>query len=235
MKFFLRKIISKFSKYSKIYDNAFDLVNIIKFHKIDIIFDVGASWGGYALTLRRFGYKNKIISFEPVKQSHKKLIKNSINDKNWIVHNRVVVSDKNQKKIDINVSKDFDNSSILELNDIHKENHKDSKYTHKEEVLCESLNVLMSQYQINRQNLMLKIDVQGYEMNVLNSCYNKLSLFKLVQLELSLQPLYKDQILYDKILNFMKDIGFEIWSIYPGYKKKNIGQLYQFDVIFYKK
>ena len=116
------------------------------------------------------------------------------------------------------------------MNDIHKENHKDSKYTHKEEVLCESLNVLMSQYQINRQNLMLKIDVQGYEMNVLNSCYNKLSLFKLVQLELSLQPLYKDQILYDKILNFMKDIGFEIWSIYPGYKKKNIGQLYQFDV-----
>ena len=39
---------------------------ILNFHDIDIIFDVGASWGGYAKTLRRFGYKNKVISFEPV-------------------------------------------------------------------------------------------------------------------------------------------------------------------------
>ena len=31
----------------------------------------------------------------------------------------------------------------------------------------------------------------------------------------------------------MNDNNFDIWNIYPGYKKKSIGQLYQFDVIFY--
>ena len=41
-----------------------------------MVLDVGASWGGYAKTLRRFGFKNKIISFEPVSESHKKLLKN---------------------------------------------------------------------------------------------------------------------------------------------------------------
>ena len=80
---------------------------------------------------------------------------------------------------------------------------------------------------------MLKIDVQGSEMDVLKSGINNLAKFKLVQIELSLQPLYENQILYKEIINFMNDNNFDIWSIYPGYKKRSIGQLYQFDAIFY--
>ena len=63
MKKIIRKIISKFSKYSSIYENSFDLIKIMNFYNIDLVLDVGASWGGYAKSLRRFGYKNKIISF----------------------------------------------------------------------------------------------------------------------------------------------------------------------------
>ena len=80
---------------------------------------------------------------------------------------------------------------------------------------------------------MLKIDVQGSEIDVLKSGINNLRKFKLVQIELSLQPLYEGQILYKEIIDFMNDNNFGIWNIYPGYKKKLIGQLYQFDVIFY--
>tara|TARA_B100000780_G_scaffold238697_1_gene180200 strand:- start:254 stop:517 length:264 start_codon:yes stop_codon:yes gene_type:complete len=82
---------------------------------------------------------------------------------------------------------------------------------------------------------MLKIDVQGSEMNVLKSGTKNLTKFKLVQVELSLQPLYERQILWREIVDFMTDKNFDIWTIYPGYKKKSIGQLYQFDVIFYNK
>ena len=56
MKKIFRKLISKFSKYSIIYENAFDLhKKSLNFHGIDMVLDVGASWGGYAKTLRRFG------------------------------------------------------------------------------------------------------------------------------------------------------------------------------------
>jgi len=82
---------------------------------------------------------------------------------------------------------------------------------------------------------MLKIDVQGSEMDVLKSGTKNLTKFKLVQVELSLQPLYERQILWREIVDFMTDKNFDIWTIYPGYKKKSIGQLYQFDVIFYNK
>ena len=38
MKNFFRKIISKFSKYSIIYENAFDLLKVINFYNIDMVF-----------------------------------------------------------------------------------------------------------------------------------------------------------------------------------------------------
>ena len=233
MKNFFRKIISKFSKYSIIYENAFDLLKVMNFHGIDMVLDVGASWGGYAKTLRRFGFKNKIISFEPVSDLHSKLLKNSLNDVNWQVHKKIIVSNKKVKKLLINVSKDFDNSSLLNLTKLHTENHQNAKYSHKEEIECDTLDNLIDYYSIDEKNLMLKIDVQGSEMDVLKSGINNLTKFKLVQIELSLQPLYEGQILYKEIIDFMNDNNFDIWSIYPGYKKKSIGQLYQFDVIFY--
>ena len=127
MKNFLRKIISKFSKYSSIYENAFDLLKVIDYHNIDIVLDVGASWGGYAKTLRRFGFKKEIISFEPISTSHKKLLKNSLNDESWRVHKKIIITDKVVKKLSINVSVDFDNSSLLNSTNLHIENHQDAK------------------------------------------------------------------------------------------------------------
>ena len=210
-------------------------MNIINFYNIDVILDVGASWGGYAKTLRRFGYKKQIISFEPVSETHSKLLKNSLNDDEWKVHKKIIISDKKVKKIFINVSKDYDNSSVLDLSKLHLENHQDSQFTHKEEVDCDTLDNLIDHYLLNHKNLMLKIDVQGSEMDVLKSAINNLSKFKLIQIELSLQTLYEGQILYKEILNFMNDHNYDIWNIFPGYKKKAVGQLFQFDAIFYNK
>jgi FkbM family methyltransferase len=235
MKNLLRKIISKFSKYSKIYENSFDLLNIINYHDIDVVLDVGASWGGYAKTLRRFGYKKRIISFEPVSKTHSKLLKNSLNDSEWQVHKKIIISDKKIKKLFINVSKDNDNSSVLELSKLHKENHPNSQYTHKEEVEIDSLDNLINHYSLSNKNLMLKIDVQGSEMDVLKSAINNLSKFKLIQIELSLQTLYEGQTLYREVLNFMNEHNYGIWNIFPGYKKKLVGQLFQFDGVFYNK
>ena len=81
---------------------------------------------------------------------------------------------------------------------------------------------------------MLKIDVQGNEMDVLKSAINNLSKFKLIQIELSLQTLYEGQALYKEILNFMNEHNYDIWNIFLGYKKLN-GQLFQFDAVFYNK
>ena len=79
-KFFLRKIVNNFSKYPIIYNNGFNLQKVFDHFKINYVLDVGAYTGTYAMSLRRFGYKGKILSFEPVESNHIKLLKNSIKD-----------------------------------------------------------------------------------------------------------------------------------------------------------
>ena len=99
---------------------------------------------------------------------------------------------------------------------------------------CKSLDLLMSEYKNEKKNFMLKLDVQGSEADVIESGINSLSKFKLVQIELSLQKLYENQILWRDIVKLMYEKNFEVWTIFAGYKQKNKGQLYQFDAIFFK-
>ena len=232
LKFCYRKIINKFSKYPIIYRNGFDLNKTLRFHKINLILDVGAHTGTFAQSLRRFGYKKGIISFEPIKESYNKLILNSSKDKNWHVYERVALGNNN-KKIKINISKKIDSSSILKIRKNHLKLEPESKIIKNEKVNMIKLDKILKKY-INRKNCYLKIDTQGYEYPILLGSGNFLKKIKLIQLELSLQKLYEGQESWEEILKYLKKFNFKIWSILPGFKNKETNQLMQFDVILYK-
>ncbi len=233
MKKILRKFVSKFGKYSLIYENAFDLIKTINLHKIELIVDVGASTGKYGKMLRRFGYRNYIFSVEPVSESFKKLNFNCSSDKKWTAK-QCIVSSENKKKIKINVSKDYDNSSLLNVTDLHLKNYKGAEFLHSEEIESKTLDDLINDEIEKKKNMMLKIDTQGSEGDILRSGNQSIDKFKLIQVELSIQKLYANQNMWIEIINFMRERNFDVWNIIPGYKKKDIGQLYQFDAIFYK-
>lgn len=233
MKKILRNFVSKFSKYSLIYENAFDLIKTINSHKIDLIIDIGASTGKYAEMLRRFGYSNYIFSIEPVTESFKKLNINSSSDKKWIAK-QFIISNEKKNKIKINVSKDFDNSSILNATDLHLKNYKGAKFLHNEEVESKTLDELMNNDIEKKNNMMLKIDTQGSEGDILKSGSELLDQFKLIQVELSIQKLYTNQNMWIDIIEYLRKKNFDVWNIIPGYKQRDKGQLYQFDAIFYK-
>ena len=234
MKKLLRKFVSKFSKYSHIYENAFDLVKTINFYEINLVIDIGASTGEYAKMLRRFGYDKYIFSVEPVSKSFKILNENCSSDKKWS-SKQYIISKQNKNKIKINVSKDFDNSSILNSTELHLKNHKGAEFFYTEEIDSKSLDQLLNEDIDIQKNMMLKIDTQGTESDILESGDASLDKFKLIQVELSIQKLYSNQKLWTEVVQFMKEKGFDVWNIIPGYKQKDKGQLYQFDAIFYKK
>ncbi len=58
-------------------------VALLSNHGINVIFDVGANIGQYAMRTRALGYKGKIVSFEPVSSVFSKLSKNAKNDPLW--------------------------------------------------------------------------------------------------------------------------------------------------------
>lgn len=85
------------------------------------------------------------------------------------------------------------------------------------------------------KNIYLKIDVQGFELEVLKGATAILSKVKVVQLEMSFVPMYKNGPLFGEILSFLDMIGFELYTIIPEFRNEISGRLLQADGIFVRK
>lgn len=138
-------------------------------------------------------------------------------------------------EIEINVSSNSYSSSVLDIKDIHVDAAPGSKYIDKELVKVRKLDSLIGKaLPANFPNTFLKMDVQGFERNVLNGANNLLKMLTGIQSELALVPLYEKQILYDEFMSIMQEDKFITHAIFPGFMNKNTGQLLQFDGIFIK-
>jgi hypothetical protein len=80
----------------------------------------------------------------------------------------------------------------------------------------------------------LKIDVQGFELEVLRGAMECLKLIDSVYLEVSFKPLYKNQCDFDSIHKLLTDNKFEFEGCFePSYAID--GSLIQCDVLYCKK
>jgi hypothetical protein len=52
---------------------------------------------------------------------------------------------------------------------------------------------------------------------------------------MSLAPLYEGQLLFPELLDRVLGLGFELWSIEPGFVEPATGRLLQLDAIFFRK
>jgi FkbM family methyltransferase len=234
----MKNIIKKFankcgfelSRY--IPNNSFNeqLNLILESNKINLVLDVGANVGQYAQSLRKYGYQNKIISFEPMANEWLQLKEASKKDRNWSIYDQCAVGDKNEI-VEINLSGNSVSSSILPMLEQHSLSAPESMYVGKEKVQTIRIDDIVESYD-SYSNIFLKIDTQGYEEKVLNGGLKTLELAKGVQIECSLFPLYKGQMLYEECFYKIKSFGYKLWSIEPGFVDKGSGKMLQFDAIF---
>jgi FkbM family methyltransferase len=203
---------------------------ILKYHGIDLLFDVGANAGQYGEMSRVLGYKGKIVSFEPVTDAYKRLEKASAKDSKWII-NRYALGDI-AGKTTINVSGNSFSSSILEMEDAHVEGAPESKYIGTEEIEIKTLNEVFHSFYEKGNKVMLKIDTQGYEKNVLVGSEAVLEHITLIQLEMSLVQLYQNEVLYREIIDYLDEKGFILISLENGFSDAKTKHLLQVDGIF---
>jgi hypothetical protein len=85
------------------------------------------------------------------------------------------------------------------------------------------------------KNIFLKIDVQGFEHEVLKGASEMITLAKGLEMEISLIPLYEGQTwLLPEVLEFMKQKGFQLRSIVPAFTDHATGNVLQCNGIFFK-
>lgn len=233
IKYILKKIGIDLKKYNPALTESGVIANVLKQLDIELVLDVGSNIGQFAKCVRDAGYKNKVVSFEPLLEAHHKLKKAVIKDALWIAHERCAIGDIDGE-IRINVSGNSVSSSILPMLKKHADAAPDSKYHSSELTPIFKLDTLAPQYIKSVNNIFIKIDTQGYEWFVLNGASETIGKAKGLLMELTLTPLYDGQHLWKDIVNRLESLGFTLWTIMPAFTDIKSGQTLQFDAIFIK-
>ncbi len=210
-------------------------VQLLRSQKIDLVLDIGANEGQYAMELLKKGYKKEIISFEPLSPAYQKLWLLSRKFPNWKVYKKCAIGEKNGE-IKINVSYNSLSSSILPILESSTGREPLTGYKGIEKVKMYKLESVWEEVvgKNNKKNIFLKMDVQGYEENVLKGALKILQNIRGIQLECSLVKLYEGEKLFEEMIEIIEGHGFKMYDIHPAFRDSQTGRLLQVDCTFFR-
>lgn len=208
-------------------------IKLLNYYGISVVLDVGANIGQYGTELRSIGYKGRIISFEPTKDAFSKLIKNSKNDKLWEVYNFSLGNFDGDTEI--NISQNSVSSSILNNLPQLIESAPEARFVAKEKIEVKKIDSIFKSFSLDKENVYLKIDTQGYENMVIEGAKNSLDKITGIQIEMSLIPTYEGAISFEEMMKKLNNLNFITTSIESGYYDKKTGNLLEVDGVFFKK
>jgi FkbM family methyltransferase len=182
-----------------------ELEDLVKDLKFKTLFDIGSNKGQFILLIEKiFDIDKNIYSFEPIKEIFEKQKIFFSNKKNISFFN-FALGEKSSIKT-LKITKRKDSSSFFEIND----NIKNTDYLvdEKREIEIKSLDEIMEK-RILIKPILAKIDVQGYELEVLKGSKNLLKKIKYIIIELSENEIYAGQPLANKIVKYLNDMNFK--------------------------
>jgi len=136
---------------------------------------------------------------------------------------------------EIKVSGNSYSSSILPMLDSHTHAAPTSAYVSAETVPMLSLDEAARDFIEPRDILFLKVDVQGFEAQVLAGAVEILRRAEGLKLEFSLLPLYEGSANLECLLEEVLGHGFEWWDMECGFRDPHNHRLLQIDGVFFRK
>jgi FkbM family methyltransferase len=180
---------------------------------VDCVLDVGAHFGEYGSLLRHYGYRGRIVSFEPVAASFERLTDARAGDADWRAYNVALGSEDGEH--DLNVARDTALSSF----------HEPSSRPLTAALVVESrervqVRTLDSVFEecvagLRDPRVFLKMDTQGWDREVLRGAERTLPRVDGLQSEVSVLPLYEGMTDYLEAIRELQDLGFDLTGIYP--------------------
>jgi FkbM family methyltransferase len=208
---------------------AIEHTSILRHLPFDFVVDVGASRGQFSLVCRRINPAARIVGFEPLAEPAR-------------VYRALFAGDHEVRlcetalggasgRVIMHISARDDSSSLLPIAQAQSDNYPGSGEVGTREVAVSTLKEAISDQEMGRHSL-LKIDVQGYELEVLRSADMLLSRFQWVYVECSYVPLYEGQPLANDVTDFLEARGFTLSGRYNVSCIKGTGQPLQADLLF---
>ena len=191
--------------------------------------DIGANRGQFALAARAISGA-QVVSFEPLPEVAA-LFQKVFSDDPAVKLYVAAIGEKAQRKL-IHLSARDDSSSLLKIGEAQSKFFPGTQEVGTLEVEVGPLEKFLTGEEIVRP-AMLKLDVQGYELQALAGCKSLISNFDYVYCECSFVELYKNQKLAGEVIDYLRSLGFSLSGMYnPSYDHD--GNCIQADLLFKK-
>lgn len=202
-------------------------------HDIEIVIDVGANKGQYHDFLRQdVGFKGRIISFEPVREYAALLRSRLSEDPQWTVYDFALGSEPGESEINVTKSPGL-NSFLPVRTDIVEGYWNEDSIIGVEKVEIRALDDVLSEAGIDcvTSGVYLKLDTQGYDLEVIKGAQCSLKNIRALQTEASIRPIYQGMPSYTETIFAMNENSFELSGMFPVTHDTNL-RLIELDFVF---
>jgi len=190
---------------------AIELRPMLQNLSVGTFFDVGANKGQFSLVARETHPHAMIHAFEPLPQPAGLYERVFAGDRK--VSLSVCALGEQVEELTINVSRHDDSSSILPISSLQTQLYPGTQKSGEQRIkVCRGDDVLGMLEVV--APVMLKIDVQGYEMSVLKGFSQSLDKIEYILTEVSFAELYEGQQLAHEIVSWLAARGFVLTGMY---------------------
>ena len=210
-------------------EEAADLVALLERLRVDCVLDVGAFTGTYGRMLRKLGYRGRIVSFEPASESFGALAREATADRDWEVQHVGLGSAAGT--MELRLSGSAGSNSFLAANDYAlAELPRIFRQRGVETVGVTTVDAVFDDATRGTTSVFLKIDTQGFDLEVIRGAAGSLERIVALQVELPLQATYEGQPDYLELLTDLAARGFEPAQLYATYRD-SAGRIVECDCV----
>ncbi len=198
--------------------------------QIGSLIDVGANVGQFSLLARTFHPNIQIHAFEPLPLVSARFERLFARDQNMHLHR--IAAGEMSGAADIHVSARPDSSSLLPITDLQSKIFPGTAQASVATIRIERIDDVLQGVILN-DPLMIKLDVQGFELSALKGMPKLLQRAHYVYAELSFMELYQGQPLAHEVVAWLAVAGFRFSGAYNPTHATD-GSAVQVDILFTK-
>ena len=203
---------------------------MLELYGVNCVFDVGANTGQYAKRLRKAGYTGRIVSFEPTSETFARLEQAAAQDPDWQVHRCGLGRAETTAEIHTGWKT---MNSLLPASDYGKDRYSRFAKTDTEEIRIRRLDEVMDEALagITDPRPYLKMDTQGYDLEVFAGAGKRIDEFVGMQSEVACLRLYEGSPGMGEAVAAYEAEGFGITGMYPVTREATTGRVIEFDCV----